>query len=104
VQEAARSLRDEATGTDTGCLDHRLPISAEAIEHALADHPNNPRGLTPSEATEQARLKAAIDRFRAEHERYGGWRFHGRPDAINPRGYAGPLFWKKMSASGSRSN
>lgn len=93
--EVARCLTESALAIDLGELEHRLPISAERIERAFVQHPANPGGWSDHERAVRSRLDAAFDRFLAEHRRYGGWRFHGRPDATSPRGYAGPLFWKE---------
>lgn len=62
---------------------------------ALAAHPRNPSGADPAELLLDERLANATDRFLALYDRYGGWRYHGRPDATDPSGYAGPVFWQE---------
>jgi hypothetical protein len=64
-------------------------------ERALADHPNNPQGKSAVDRLLDNRLGDACDRFLALYGRYGGWRYYGRPDATDPSGYAGPVFWQE---------
>lgn len=72
-----------------------LDATQERWDRALAEHPVNPRGLTVDERRLDRQLDDAAQRFLGVYERYGGWRFHGRPDATDPAGYAGPLFWQE---------
>lgn len=72
-----------------------LDVTAEHWERALDAHPNNPRGLAEGDQLLDRRLGDACDRFLALYARYGGWHYYGRPDATDPAGYAGPLFWQE---------
>ena len=72
-----------------------LDLTRAHWERALASHPDNPSGHDPEERLLDERLASAIDRFLALYRRYGGWRYHGRPDASDPAGYAGPIFWQE---------
>ena len=72
-----------------------LDFTMEHWERARVAHPENPHGATAADRQLDRRLRDAADRFLALYARYGGWRHHGRPDATDPGGYAGPLFWQE---------
>jgi hypothetical protein len=72
-----------------------LDLTAAHWERALAEHPHNPRGADAASRALDERLDTALERFSAVYARYGGWRYYGRPDATDPAGYAGPLFWQE---------
>ncbi len=72
-----------------------LDVTPEHWELARAAHPDNPSGSNAAERLLDERLASATDRFLALYERFGGWRYHGRPDATDPAGYAGAIFWQE---------
>lgn len=72
-----------------------LDITVAHWERALSAHPANPTGAEPAGLLLDERLETATSRFLALYARYGGWRYYGRPDATDPAGFAGPIFWQE---------
>ena len=52
-----------------------------------------------SKAELKRRVQGAYERLLRQYTKTGGWRYYGRPNAQDPRGYQGPMFWAEMDGA-----